>query len=263
MFKKTLVCLSILTCSILSAQDDQTSKEDFTASNDLKIGLKGGLSLPSLSDNSDNIYTEHFKSFASFEGGLFANYGINNNMSVQLELNYARKGGERDGFQPIPPSAIESNLPLEIAEQIPPGTVFYADFKNRNELEYLEIPILFKYTYGTDWRFFANAGPYLGFLLKATQVTSGNSEIYFDENQEIVLFPESSFDAETDVKDNLNKVNFGGVFGLGVTRNITPKSELLFEVRGSYGFIPLQKDETFGKSRVGSVLFSVGYVYSL
>lgn len=246
--------------SVVSQEEKQELK---TTSDIVKIGLKGGLSLPSLSDNSNNIYTENFKSFASFEGGVFVNYGISNNFSVQMEFNYAKKGGIRKGFQPIPPSAIESNLPPDIAEQIPPGTVFYARFKNRNELEYLEIPILLKYTYGENWQFFANAGPYIGFLLKATQVTSGNSEIYFDEDGEIVLFPQTSFKAQTDVKDSLNDVNFGGIFGVGISKYISSKSELLFEVRGTYGFIPLQKDDNFGESRVGSVLFSIGYSYRL
>ena len=262
MFKRIITASCVCFSLALFAQDVIQSD---TLQSQMRIGVKGGLSLPSLSDKSDNIYTENFKSFASFEGGIFFNYEITKAISAQIEFNYAKKGGERNEYQPIPPSALESNLPPDIAEQIPPGTVFYADFKNRNELQYFEIPLLLKYTYtyGNDWRFFANAGPYIGFLMKATQVTSGSSQIYFDEDREIALFPETSFDAKTDVKDSLNDVNFGGVLGLGVTKQVTNKSEILFEVRGTYGFIPLQKDETFGKSRVGSVLFSLGYVYYL
>lgn len=256
--KKIILSAALVSCFFLNAQEDSSGIVNYKT---VKLGVKGGLSLPSLSDNSDNKYTENFKSFASFEGGIFMNYGITDKLSAQIEFNYSKKGGERSGMQPIPASFIESNLPPD--QEIPPDIDFYADFNNRNELQYFEIPLLAKFTIGDEWRFFANAGPYFGFLMKATQVTSGSSEIYFDENREILLFPETSFDAETDVKDSINEINFGGILGIGVTKDIGSKSELLFEVRGTFGFIPLQKDEKFGKSRVGSVLFSFGYVYRL
>jgi len=262
MLRIFLVALLFVLCFSVHAQEEVNP--DLNSKHILKIGVKGGLSLPSLSDNSDNIYTENFKSFASFEGGFFINYGISKKLSLQIELNYAKKGGERTGIQPIPPSAIAANVTPEIAEQIPPGTVFYADFKNRNELQYFEIPLLLKFSINKkQWDLFVNGGPYIGFLMKANQVTSGTSEIYFDEGREIPLIPEASFDAETDVKDSLNDFNCGGILGLGVTRQIGLNSDLLFEIRGTYGFIPLQKDEKFGKSYVGSVLFSIGYIYNL
>ena len=261
MFKSLTSVVIFFICVSVFSQEEELKE---TNRNTIKVGVKGGLSLPSLSDNSDNIYTEDFKSFASFEAGVFVNYGIDEKFSLQLEFNYAKKGGERNGFQPIPPSALEGQIPPDSGFELPDDIFFSADFKNRNELQYIEIPVLLKATINKNqWGFFANAGPYIGFLLKATQVTSGNSQIYFKDDKAFPLFPESSFVAETDVKDSLNDVNFGGIIGVGVTRRLNSKSELLFEVRGTYGFIPLQKDEKFGKSRVGSVLFSLGYVYTL
>ncbi|MFD2823764.1 porin family protein [Lacinutrix iliipiscaria] len=255
----------MLFCIALNAQESVEEEVVEAYKNPIKIGLKGGLSLPSLSDNSDNIYTQDFKSYVSFETGLFAEYGFSDLLSLQVELNYTVKGGERTGSQPIPAAQLEGQLPPDIA--LPSGTVLYAEFNNKSALEYIEIPILAKFTFGEDWKFFGNIGPYAGFLVGATQKTSGTSNISADipgvgflPN---LLPDEVSFNAETDVSDSIKNFNFGGIAGIGVIKTVSSHSEILFEVRGTYGFIPVQEDETFGESRIGSVVFSLGYAYKL
>ena len=254
------VCIGLflLSCFVLYGQE---SEDQPAFNNPIKMGVKGGLSLPSLSDNSDNIYARDFESYLSFETGVFLEYGLNGKFSLQLEVNYTVKGGERKGFQPLPAARVPSDVTL------PPGTVLYADFENKSALEYLEIPILVKYTIGENWKFFGNAGPYAGFLLGATQKTSGSSGISADIPGVADILPvlpdPVSFDAETDVKDNIENFNMGIIGGIGVIKPIGKHSEVSFEVRGTYGFIPLQKDDTFGESRIGSVVFLLGYAYTL
>jgi len=252
--------MTLFIITVVSAQEEIETNE--IASSKFKIGLKGGLSLPSLTDNSTNIYSEKYKSYSSYEAGVFAAYMLSNSFSLQLEVNYTIKGGVRKGVQPIP----SNSLPLGLGSLIPDGTIIYGNFENRSELQYLEIPIIIKsniYNLGDKWKIYTNIGPYVGFLLNATQKTSGTSYIYLDSNggQSVPLLPEIPFDAETDVKGQLRTVNFGFIGGFEIIRELSAKSELLFDVRGSYGFIPMQKDEAYGKSKIGSVVFSLGYAY--
>ena len=255
----------MLFCFIINAQEETVEVVEQEQSNPIKIGIKGGLSLPSLSDNSNNIYTEDFKSYVSFETGVFASYGFSDLLALQVEINYTVKGGERSGFQPIPAAQLEGQLPPDAP--IPPGTVLYATFENKSALEYIEVPVLAKFTVGTNWKVFGNFGPYFGFLVGATQKTNGSSGISADipgvEDVVLVLPDPVSFTAETDVSDSIRNFNFGGIAGLGVMKEISGKSEIFFEARATYGFIPVQEDESFGRSRIGSVVFSFGYAYKL
>lgn len=252
--------MALVLCALVYAQE----ADDKTTDIDISLGVKGGLSLPSLSDNSDNIYARDFKSYVSYEAGIFAEFGLMENISLQTEFNYTVKGGERNGFQPVP----ATNLPPGV---VPQGVVLYAEYDNKSALQYLEIPILAKYTFGEEWRFFANAGPYFGILIGAEQRTGGLSRLYADPTGivPIDLPPEFGgqnplpFDAETDIKDDIKNFNIGAIFGVGVSRNVSDKSSLFFEVRGSYGFIKIQENSQFGESRIGSVLFSLGYAYKL
>ncbi len=55
----------------------------------------------------------------------------------------------------------------------------------------------------------------------------------------------------------------GIIAGIGITKDLGSKSQLLFEVRGTYGFIPVQENSIFGKSNIGSVVFALGYAHKL
>lgn len=266
MRKVILSGLSFFVCVLLMAQDDQDPEVN-NSSNTFKIGVKGGLSLPSLSDNSDNVYTQDYESYASYEAGFFVERRLNNLLSLQVELNYTVKGGERKGLQPIP----QNSLPAGFGSSLPPGQILYGRFDNKSALKYLEIPILAKVNFGKgNFKFFANAGPYVGYLVGAEQKTSGLTRIYGDP---FGLFPITlpapigdsplPFDAETDIQDDIKDFNVGIIAGVGVMKDLGTKSQLLFEVRGTYGFIPVQENSTFGKSNIGSVLFSLGYAYKL
>ena len=262
--KRLTTCIALLFCALLFAQEETVEVDE---SSTIKVGLKGGLSLSSLSDNSTNIYSQGFKSLASYEAGIFAEFGLNDFFGLQVELNYSIKGGERKGLQPIP----LSSLPVALTSQIPAGLVPYGNFENISALKYLEVPILAKLNFGsTDWHYFVNAGPYFGLLVGAEQKTSGSSQIFADPfgTQPIPLpggigTTPIPFDADTDVKDSIKDFNVGVVAGVGVAKDIGPKSQIFFEVRGTYGFIAVQENSVFGDSNIGSVLFSLGYAHKL
>lgn len=276
MMKKILVL--ILMCFSMSMQSQK-----------MKVGVKGGLSLPSLTDNTNNIYTENFYTFPSYEGGAFIQRKINDRFAIQIEANYTVKGGVRDEFQPIPKDKLVASIKEEAYALLPlvPVTIvdaavdaymdskesaFYADFYNRSELEYVEVPVLLNIGFGEEWRFYANVGPYVGFLLSATQITKGESQIYEDKNMtpisiavlgfSLPIYTEiEDFTDRTDVTEEMNSISYGGVLALGVTKQLWKNSEVFFEAKGNYAFVPLQKNETYGSSKIGSIVLELGYAY--
>lgn len=179
-------------------------------------------------------------------------------------INFAGQGGKRTGMQPV------TDVPEQLAAMLPTGTKLYANFNNESVLDYLEIPLMLNLEWGIGFHYYLNAGPYVGFLLSAKQKTSGSSMFYFDKNQTQPLtfngqpLPAQSFDATTDVKDDLRTVNIGITGGGGISYELTKIHLLLLDVRAAYGLIPVQKDTGMnGESNTGGLYFSLGYAYRI
>lgn len=227
------------------------------------LGLKGGISIPNLSGGGGNPLSENYSSRLAANFGLFAEHRLCNHWSLQVELNYAGQGGKRNGLQPI------TNLPPELSGNIPPGTYLYANFKNKAILDYLELPIMAKLTWGTPWQFYVNAGPYLGYLLHAKEKTSGTSTIYADpQGQQPVStqngpLPPLDFTATTDVTSSIKRWNVGVTGGIGIAKPLGTRNKIFFDARFEYGFINIQKYKEDGKNNTGNVLLSLGYAYRL
>lgn len=258
----------------------------------VKIGAKVGYSVGRLTDNSDNIYTEDYESTSGIDFGATFEFPISELFSLQTEILYTQRGGTREGMQPIPIKALEEfgsvdqlnfMLALQGNDPVSDDNPMYADFKNESDLNYIEIPILAKIGWGETWRFYVEAGPYVGFLVSSTQITSGTSLITLDAagtNPLRVLnpnfepgnpaggpawvpLPPQSFDAETDTKYELNTLNFGFHAGSGLIRKINDKNEVYLGFRGSWGAKTIQKDKVYGESHIGGLVFSLGYAYTL
>lgn len=258
----------------------------------IKIGAKAGYSVGKINDNSNNIYTENYTSSSGVDIGVLIEFPISDLFSIQTEFIYTERGGKRVGLQPIPTAALEDlgsvdqlNYLLSLQGKPPVNDLnpLYAEFSNTSDLNYLEIPILGKLGWGETWRFYVEAGPYMGFLLSSNQITSGNSTIYTDAATKDPLFvinplhnpadpatgplwvplPPQNFDAETDTKDELNTWNVGFHAGAGLIRKIAERHELFLGFRGSWGYTTIQKDEVFGESHIGGLVFSLGYAFTL
>jgi len=258
----------------------------------IKIGAKVGYSDGRINDNSDNIYAQEYDSSSGVDFGITAEFPVNDLFSIQTEIIYTERGGERKGLQPIPSYSLSGlgsvdqlNYLLQLQGK-PPVTdedPLYADFSNIAELNYLEIPILAKLGWGETWRFYAEAGVYFGFLVKSTNITEGESIIYLDAEASDPLYvanpnydpgdpnsgplwvplPPQEFDAETDTKNDLNTWNVGFHAGAGLIRKLAEKHEIYIGFRGSYSFNTVQKDKTFGESHIGGLVFNLGYAYTL
>lgn len=230
------------------------------------VGFKGGISIPNLSASDSNVLTKNYESRTAANFGGFVEFGLRGKLSVQTEINYAGQGGVRKGVQPI-------TQPLPGLPALPPGSYFYGDFKNTAKLDYLEVPVMAKYKFGTKGkpRIFLNGGLYYGLLLRAKTVTKGSSTIYLDENRTPLLLPPLgtpvppvSFDATTDILNDVNRNNFGVTGGGGFLVPSGKKNNFIIDVRVSRGFRHIQKDTDLnGRSRTGNFVISFGYVFGV
>jgi hypothetical protein len=219
-----------------------------------RIGLHGGISIPNIRGNANDKFSKGFKSRQGPFFGIFAEFPLASQFSLVAELNYASQGGKRDGLQLI--TSLPPGLPL------PPDTDLYADFRNETILDYVELPVLVRVTFESAVRIFLNAGPYVGYLVRARAVTSGSSLIYLDEagTMPIVETP-VSFDAETDVMDSLKRWNAGVMGGGGFKYGLGP-GDIILEARFQYGLVTIQRDvATSGNSKTGAVVISLGYEF--
>lgn len=225
------------------------------------MGLRAGPSVPHLSGGGNEV-SRGYSSIVAPQFGLLGERFFTKRLSLQLEINYSGQGGERDGYQPItdPPAELPS---------LPPGQYYYGNFKNKSELNYLEIPVMGKYRWqmSSRWHSFVEAGPYVGFLINATEKTSGSSQIYLNGAPLTVggqPLPAVSFAAKTNVKNDLNAVNWGIVGGVGLAYAFNDHNELFFDLRGEYGLRNVPKDTAAnGSSKTGCIVFTIGYKYDL
>ena len=228
----------------------------------LILGVKGGISIPNL-EGGGTPQSEGYSSRLAPTFGAFITKELSPHFAILGEISYSGQGGKRNGMQII----FEENL-SELP--VPQGTNLYADFENETIINYLEIPILACYSFmekKSGFDVFIEAGPYLGILLNAKVVTKGTSTIYLDKAGNVPLeiggypLPTQSFDTEVDIEDKLNTTNVGITGGVGMNYNFD-KHQLKLNVRGAYGFIPIQEDEENGSNKTGALYFTFGYGYN-
>ena len=225
------------------------------------FGVKAGLSVPNISTGSDNIFTQEFGSISAFGVGVFLNVPISGSFSFQPEFLFAVKGGKRNGLQPIP----DTRVPAALSALLPSGLVPYATFDNKSLLNYIEIPLLLKYTSQGRKGISVFGGPYIGFIALAKQKIRGSSALYLDPGAtQAVSLPGASaplvlsFDQDVDIEDEIASSNFGVQGGLDLFTH-SGDTKIFLQGAFSLGFTKIQKDTRFGESQVGSVTFSLGF----
>lgn len=221
---------------------------------EISIGLQGGLSIPNIRGSASDKFSQGFTSREGPFFGIFTDIGLSRQFSLIVALNYTSQGGKKNGMQLI------TNVPAGL----PTDMDLYADFDNETILDYIELPVLVRLIFGEKLRFFVNAGPYAGYLVRAKAETSGSSLIFLDQAGTMPIVPSAvSFDADTDVMDSLKRWNFGLFGGGGVLYPVGP-GNLILEAHFQLGLSDIQKDvTTSGKSQTGAVVVSLGYEYSI
>jgi len=234
----------------------------FSQSDKFSLGIKAGISIPNLKASGDNPVSKGWASRLGPYAGAIAGLKFSERFSLQAELNYSSQGGKKNGKQAIATSGF--------AEYIPPGTTVppyvYANYNDEVKLNYIELPVLakFNFTINNVASFFINAGLYGGYLVNAQNVTSGSSNIYFDENLTHPFLPSAiSFDQTSDIKSDLKKINYGIQGGFGFDFKISDKSKIMTTAGGNYGLVKIQKDKSNGENNTGAATVTLGYIIQL
>ena len=230
--------------SVLFAQSSSDNRgSQFT------LGVFGGLNIPELSGGNGNPLSSDYTSRLGEAFGLTANYSLESYFGLRADALFSGEGGKRNGIQAINASSFNP--------QAPAGTYLYADFNNESILNYVEIPVMVKYSIPVNIlsKFYVDFGPYGGYLLNAEQETGGASPIYEDPTEKVRVIPVAqSFNASTDVTSNIKRTNFGLTGGVGVGFGA-----ISLDVRGAYGLTTVQKYSQDGSSHSGYLLIALGY----
>lgn len=238
------------------------------------IGARGGISIPNLSASGrdQNPVNTGYSSREGVDGGIYGEYRFSELFSVEVMVEFCGQGGQKNGVQAFPP-------PQQLSDALPPGPTppyFYATYDSKAKLNYLMLPILAKFGWNfskkSPFRVYVDAGPFLGYLLSAHQITSGTSRIYYDaaETQPIKIQNGSStstlgpqdFDVITDIKDQLHAINLGIEGNVGISYRFG-RNSIFIEGGGDYGFLNIQKGTANGKNNTGAATGTVGYSYAL
>ena len=226
--------------------------------NQIMIGVHAGPGIPSIEGGTNEQSRGYTSRFGPYFG-FFAEFPVGPKLSLCTEINYASQGGKRNGMQPIPPDQLPPGV------QIPPGMTLYADFHNEAILNYAEIPVMIRMTWGDRSHFFVAAGPYVGFLIRAKTVTSGTSLLYIDPSGTPLEvgdpLPLVSFDGDTNIRDDINSTCFGLAGGVGVETHLGP-GQIVLDARFSLGLTNIQSNpEVDGENQTGAVEITIGYAF--
>lgn len=215
-----------------------------------EVGLQGGYG--SVFIVNQNNYGLHEMDYELYFGGAYnlqLGYNFNSNIGLFAEI-----GNQAMGQKYL-------------------DTWSGADVERTVDLSYLNVPLLFKYSYGESIaRFRLLVGPQLSFLNKAKQeyLINGkpmpDNELFRVEDKEGNPF----FIGEDDIKDRFNSMDIGIVLDLGA--DIFLVENMLYlsaAARFHYGFTDINasayqmenKDENYDPSHNASGVFMLGLHY--
>ena len=169
------------------------------AQSKLKLGVNGGLTYSSFRGNPQ---IETLDAGFDFLVGVSFEYQLKERLSLAANINYDRKTATDNPY-------------IQIIEN-PDDPSFYGKVKIKFRNQYLSLPILLKYKFGTNDSFFINGGPFLSFLLKS-ELTNN-----YD-------------DTSSDQTDNFKTLDYGLTFGFGKTFKLKNNNELSIEIRENLG----------------------------
>jgi Outer membrane protein beta-barrel domain len=192
------------------------------------IGIEGGFGSSSLRGN--DFIARNYHNRTSCETGLFVQYNCRRIISIRTGMYYEQKGSVRE---------------IKVRDDVG-SSIGTAEIKE--SFNYITIPILVRATIGNKVRYFVNAGPYLGFLLKQ-KVTYGAFQ----------QFPEETFNAT----DNYKKTERGISTGAGILFNCKQRFAFSMELRNNLGLTNTSKLSVInnGEIKTSAVNLLLGVSY--
>lgn len=165
----------------------------------IRLGFNGAVTYSSFRGNPQ---IETFDAGFDYLVGVSFEYQLKDRLSLIANINYDRKSATTE-------------LYTEIIEN-PDDPGFYGDIKIKYNNQFISVPILIKYDFGTNNSFYVNGGPFFSYLLK--------SQLSND------------YDSTTDdITDNFKTLDFGLTFGIGKTFKLKNKREITVEIRENLG----------------------------
>ncbi|MBS1527297.1 MAG: PorT family protein [Bacteroidetes bacterium] len=228
----------------------------------IALGFRGGISIPNLTAGSgnQNPLNTGYSSRLGPEASVFADFKFSELFSLQPMIEYSSQGGKKNGLQAF-------TTPDELKAMFPEGQApqyLYANYKSEAKMNYILLPVLAKFSRpitGSRFTVYVDAGPFVGLLVSAHQVTSGQSDFYTDAaGTQPLPGGAQSFDANTNVRNSLHKFNAGIEGNLGLSYTIA-RSVVFIEGGGNYGFLNIQKNAVDGKNETGAAVATIGYSY--
>jgi hypothetical protein len=184
--KQTFLCACLIL--LVNITYSQTNRFD--------LGFEGGLGRTSLRGTEQ--FNEFYKPTLGFTAGFFLQYNFKKIISIRTGISGEKKGSVTK------PIALTDAYGKPISEIKLTTTLYYAT-----------LPVLFRATFGTKYRFFLNAGPYFGYLVyqptpQSSGLTLGGSA-------------------------PLKKIDMGISSGFGFSIPIKTKAALSIEIRHNQG----------------------------
>lgn len=209
--KKLLLCAALVFMSIaqLQAQEEGT----------IELGIGGGLNFATVSDIQGQ---NSAKSRIAFNFGASGEYYFSDRWGIKMKLTYDSKGWG-DGF-------------IESIDSFGNFQRLTTDFK----LNYLTIPVMANWHFGSTRKWYLNFGGFAGFLLNAEAAENGQ-----------------------DIKEGINSTDFGFAFGIGYKFEVSDNVKLFIEYDGQSGFTDIFKDNVGDTVRNARSSFNVGALFNL
>ena len=189
-----------------------------------EVGPRIGVNFSKVSGQFTNEDDSQHKWITGMVAGGFATYNINEMFSVSGELLYINSGGNT-----------ESNVIDARRSENETNSYIISKYNN------LEIPVLFKFTFGEGLQFYAEIGPYFAYNLGGKYKLSyaGGSEregkIIFGD------YPNNYNGTDWYLNTELNRrCDFGVYYGIGVQKKLGP-GKLSFDFRFGHGFLDTNK----------------------
>lgn len=200
------LCCTFLTALCMGTSSAQTGG--------FEIGIEGGPSWVTLRGN--RIVEEGQRLRTTFAGGLSFQKNFGGSFSIRSNVHYDRKGS-------LAKILFTDNTGATLSD----GKAFIT-------LDYITMPLLARLSFGGKTKFIANAGPYLGILLKATQTFEATG---------------LTMDYTNDLTDDMESIDVGLAAGIGAARTVGGRWILSAELRENLGLtnvsaIPVYDDGT-------------------
>ena len=269
---------------------------------DVKFGIKGGLSLPSTLVVKSTPFTEGYDMRLASGMGIFTELTVSPRQSIRFGVEYSGLGGKKSGMQALPSHRLiteigsSAGLGMSGEQQMALGALYmaseqlpyyYSNIENTTKLVYVTIPVVSQFGWDIGekpLRFYVNVGPYVSFLLTGKQVASGTDKMYADASGTATLWEalppqaqlmlQSGFPnvenmlndpvnyGTTNIASEMKSTNFGLKADLGL-RYQRNNNFFFLEIGTNYDLFTTQDNADNGTFRYNALTFMVGYSFKL